>query len=51
MLSLDESAEEAYRLEPVDETTPETLYERRWAMALLDQVLQRLEREVTDAGN
>jgi len=29
-------AEECYRLEPVDERSPDKLFERRWAMALLD---------------
>jgi len=39
------SAEERYRLEPVDQRTPESLYARRWAMALLAGVLERLRRE------
>lgn len=45
-LSLDfEAGEARYRLEPFDEMTPERLYERRWALALLDKVLGDLERE------
>ena len=43
-------AEERYRLEPVDERSPDKLFERRWAMALLDQVLTRLAQEFSDAG-
>ncbi len=45
-----EEAEQRYRLEPVDERSPEKLFERRWAMALLDQVLARLGQEFADAG-
>jgi RNA polymerase sigma-70 factor (ECF subfamily) len=40
-LSADE-AEARYRLEPQDETTAEQVYERRWAITLLDRVLRRL---------
>ena len=43
-------AEERYRLEPVDERSPDKLFEQRWAMALLDQVLARLAQEFSDAG-
>ena len=51
VLSLDaRQAEERYRLEPVDERSPEKIFEYRWAMALLDQVLARLGQEFTDAG-
>ena len=40
------SAEDRYRREPEDNATPERLFERRWALTLLDQVLTRLERGV-----
>jgi RNA polymerase sigma-70 factor (ECF subfamily) len=51
LISLDaQEAEERYRLEPVDDRSPDKLFERRWAMALLDQVLVRLAREFADAG-
>lgn len=51
IISIDaQTAEERYRLEPRDERTPEMLYEHRWAMALLDQVLSRLELEFSEAG-
>ncbi|SRR6266542_195617 len=51
IISIDaQTAEERYRLEPRDERTPETLYDYRWAMALLDQVLSRLELEFCEAG-
>ncbi len=50
-LSLDfEDAESRYRLEPADTMTPERLFERRWALTLLDQVVSRLEQEFADAG-
>ena len=46
-LSLDfRDAESCYLREPSHEETPERLFERRWALTLLDRVLDRLEREV-----
>jgi DNA-directed RNA polymerase specialized sigma24 family protein len=46
ILSLDESAaEERYGLEPVDEATPETIFEQRWAQAVLGVVVDRLAEE------
>src|SRR5919198_2364318 len=52
ILSLDEqTAEERYKHEPVDQMSAEKLYERRWAMTLLDQVLAQLEKEFSDLGN
>ena len=52
MLSLDFNAgENRYNLlEPVDNLTPERLYQRRWALALLDLVLGRLREESLAAG-
>jgi len=51
VLSLDvQEAEQRYRLEPADERSPDKLFERRWAMTLLDQVLAKLGQEFTDAG-
>jgi RNA polymerase sigma-70 factor (ECF subfamily) len=42
--SLDfDTAEERYRREPADNTTPETLYERRWALTILERALNRLK--------
>jgi RNA polymerase sigma-70 factor (ECF subfamily) len=52
ILSLDEQiAEERYQHEPVDLMSPEKIYERRWAMTLLDHVLAQLEKEFADLGN
>jgi RNA polymerase sigma-70 factor (ECF subfamily) len=41
----DDSAEHRYRLEPAEKATPESLFERGWALALLEGVLARLEEE------
>ncbi|HUY35733.1 MAG TPA: ECF-type sigma factor [Pirellulales bacterium] len=50
-LSLDfPSAEKRYTLEPVDDLTPERLFERQWALELLSRVLERLQTELTAAG-
>jgi RNA polymerase sigma-70 factor (ECF subfamily) len=47
-LSLDfGAAERRYRLEPAHIQTAERLYERRWALTLLDQVLDRLHDEMS----
>jgi DNA-directed RNA polymerase specialized sigma24 family protein len=45
-LSLDFArAEERYGAEPAGQWTPEKLYHRRWALELLQAVLERLQRE------
>ena len=51
-LSLDfDSGENRYRrIEPADNLTPERLYEKRWALALLDLVFSRLREEFLAAG-
>lgn len=51
IISLDAaSAESRYSIEPADRHTPETLYDRAWALALLDAVFQRLREEYARAG-
>jgi RNA polymerase sigma-70 factor (ECF subfamily) len=45
-----ETAETRYGHEPADNTTPEQNYERRWAMALLEEVLRRLAEEYKQEG-
>jgi RNA polymerase sigma factor (sigma-70 family) len=45
-----DTAETRYGHEPADHTTPEQLYERRWALALLEEVLRRLAQEYTRDG-
>ncbi len=50
-ISLDaQVAEERYRCEPVDTVTPEHLFERRWALTLLDTVMKRLCAEYEGSG-
>jgi RNA polymerase sigma-70 factor (ECF subfamily) len=51
VLSLDfASAAQRYRLEPADTLTPERLFDRRWALTLLDCVLEQLGNEFHDSG-
>jgi len=50
-ISLDaKTAETWYGQEPATETTPETLYEKRWALTLLEQALTRLRDEQVAEG-
>jgi RNA polymerase sigma-70 factor (ECF subfamily) len=45
-VSLDEPAgEDGYLLEPVDELTPDQVFERRWAQAVMQRALDRLREE------
>src|SRR5437762_286436 len=46
----DENAETRYGLEPVDNLTPEKLYDRNWAAALLERAAGRLRAEYTGFG-
>ena len=43
-------AERRYQIEPVDGETPEKLFERRWAIAVIDRAMARLEQEFASAG-
>ena len=45
-----DQVEGRYRIEPVDRLTPEQLYERRWALTVLEQALSRLRQERIEAG-
>ena len=50
-VSLDAPAgDEGYLLEPVDELTPDQVFERRWAQAILQTALDRLRGEFTGRG-
>lgn len=52
LVSLDELvARERADLEPADDLTADRIYERRWALTLLGQVLNRLGEEYREAGN
>jgi RNA polymerase sigma-70 factor (ECF subfamily) len=44
-------AREHADLEPADNVTADRIYERRWALTLLEEVLTRLEREYQSVGN
>jgi DNA-directed RNA polymerase specialized sigma24 family protein len=45
-----DTAESRLSLEPAHDLTPERLYERQWALTLLELVVDRLEREFAAAG-
>ena len=50
-VSLDQPVfEERYPLEPVDEDTPEKDFQRQWALAILRQTMNTLEKECDLAG-
>lgn len=42
--------ESRYRMEPVHAETPERIFERRWALSILEQALAALQGEVAAAG-
>lgn len=51
VLSIDATdAEGRYAHEPADSRTPEHMYERRWALSVLDHVMATLEREYAAQG-
>ena len=51
LIALDEdSAESRYKLEPKDDLSADKIYERRWALTLLDQVLAKLRGEFERDG-
>lgn len=45
-----ETAETRYGVEPADPITPERIFERRWALTLLEEVLNRLRAEYEQEG-
>src|SRR5215831_7056862 len=44
------SGEERYQREPVHDETPERIFERRWALSVLDRVVESLRREFVQHG-
>jgi DNA-directed RNA polymerase specialized sigma24 family protein len=52
LIPLDElHADDRIEIEPADPMTAEMIYERRWALTVLEQVLERLKNEYGTAGN
>lgn len=47
---IDNTAEEHYERELVENTTPEDLYERKWVGRVLERVLARLQEQFRDKG-
>jgi len=45
-----EDGETRYQLEPTDRWSPERLFDRRWALTILDQTLTKLRAEQEGAG-
>lgn len=51
LLSFEElQAEHSYQEEPKNHLSPERLYDQKWALSLLDQVIQNLRREYATLG-
>jgi len=51
VLSLDfENAESQYALEPADDLSPEKLFEKSWALTVLERTMDRLGAEMVDKG-
>ncbi len=50
-LSLDyDDGERRYSREPADSVTPERIYERRWALTIIERALSSVRREYEDTG-
>lgn len=47
----DDTAENRYQLEPVTESSPDRLFELRWAMTLLDTSIEQLRQEYAVRGS
>lgn len=45
-----DAAEERYALEPADEASPERLFEKRWALTLLENIVAELREEFVASG-
>ena len=51
VISLDSlDAETRYGLEPASDLTPEKMFEKQWALSLLEHVLSRLEADMAAEG-
>ena len=49
VVSLDDEAERRYLAEPIDPCTADSLYDRSWALTLVERALVQLERESMSA--
>lgn len=45
-----QNAEEQYALEPADEMSAEKLFEKAWALTVLERTMERLEEEMANKG-
>lgn len=45
-----DQAEERYRHEPIDPDTPETLFDRRWALTVIERTMATLRDDYAQAG-
>jgi RNA polymerase sigma factor (sigma-70 family) len=51
VLSLEiSSGEERYQRDPAHDETPERIFERRWALSVIDRVVEKLRNEFVDNG-
>jgi RNA polymerase sigma-70 factor (ECF subfamily) len=50
LISLDDTAEKRYALDPATDLTPEKIYERRWAWSLFERAVGRLREQYTAAS-
>jgi len=44
------SGEDRYQREPAHDETPERIFERRWALSVLDRVVEKLRNEFVHHG-
>jgi RNA polymerase sigma-70 factor (ECF subfamily) len=52
IVSIDaQQAEDRYKAEPVDRQTPETLFDRYWALTVLERAQSKLRDRYRDVGN
>ena len=45
-----DTGESIYRREPTDDWSPEKLYERHWALAVIDAAIEQVRRQYADKG-
>jgi DNA-directed RNA polymerase specialized sigma24 family protein len=50
VISIDETTDTRWQMDLMEQATPETLFERQWALAVLDRVYARLRDEYQAAG-